>query len=82
VTFSQPVATTEADAAEPNIIFYSPSSLGWFPAATDTTHAPESTVQLFESDGDTDCTIMLIIGQPAYLTAAAPFATGVQTPIT
>lgn len=82
MTFSENVATTHTDGEEPQLLFYSPGSSAWFDAETAAVHAPQATVRLIESNSDADCTIFIIIGQPTYLTAADPFQTGVQVPIT
>jgi hypothetical protein len=80
VTFSEAV-TVSTSGLEVNFLFWSPAANRWR-NATAVNNAAADTVHFIASNAATDCTLCVILAQPAFLTAAHPFKTAAPiTPI-
>jgi hypothetical protein len=78
IEFDQLVGIATPSQEEPNMIFFSPGSAAWF-TCTLASQTNPTTIRVSEDDGDDDCTLFAMMGQPLGFIAAYQFATA--TPI-
>lgn len=75
IQFSEPVTVTSTSGVEYNILMYSPTiGAGWNPVQW-TTLGTSTAHGVLNTDSDADCTLIAILQQPQYATAADAFQT-------
>jgi len=70
IAWNNPVTVTSV-SGDANMLLFSPSA-GWF-AWTDVHQIDPHTILVTNSDGDDDCTLFVMLAQPAHLTSAQTF---------
>jgi hypothetical protein len=74
LVFDGPVTVTGTGIQlQPNILFFSPGNNEWFPC-NNTATGTSNTITVLESNGDTDCTKVVIVGSTPQMSATPAIA--------
>lgn len=78
VTFSGPVSVIAA-RGQPNFLFYNPGGASWSTCTCNEPHGTYTTIVVTEDNGDTTCTLAVILQSLNGITATPPIQ--IATPV-